>query len=471
MLSNSSNAQVLTNEVALEPPCKLVEMAPEPNRSQQLPQPQGLLRRMWKHPRLMQYHRLFFIVAALNLAMLHFGITEASWWSANGIALKTLADLVIANFFIAILIRQNYVVNLLFWIATRAPTSWPLSIRRSLGKVYHFGGLHSGCAVAGTLWFAAFSGSLLLPLSESKSGVSDALIWISGGLMTVLVVILVLALPSFRARFHNNFEMAHRFGGWAALILFWAQTVIFIRDQNPEQVLAISLLNSASTWMLAIITLSIALPWLRLKKVPVVITKPSDHAVLVKFDHGVTPFAGSSTPLSRNPLFEWHSFANVPSPRESGFRLTISRAGDWTGKFIDDTPSHVWVKAIPTAGVGNIDVLFKRVVWIATGSGIGPCLPHLLSGNVPAHLVWSTRNPRKTYGDAFVDEVLLVQPDALIWDTEERGRPDLVTLAYQACQDFQAEAVICIANQKLTYQVVYGMESRGIPAYGAIWDS
>jgi hypothetical protein len=31
--------------------------------------------------------------------------------------------------------------------------------------------------------------------------------------------------------------------------------------------------------------------------------------------------------------------------------------------------------------------------------------------------------------------------------------------------------VICIANQKLTNAVVYGMESRGIPAYGAIWDS
>ena len=34
-----------------------------------------------------------------------------------------------------------------------------------------------------------------------------------------------------------------------------------------------------------------------------------------------------------------------------------------------------------------------------------------------------------------------------------------------------AEAVIVIANKKLTWQVVYGMESRGIPAYGAIWDS
>lgn len=134
-------------------------------------------------------------------------------------------------------------------------------------------------------------------------------------------------------------------------------------------------------------------------------------------------------------------------------------------------PSHIWVKGIPTAGVGNVDQLFKRVVWIATGSGIGPTLPHLLAQEVPARLVWSTRNARKTYGDDLVEEILAVEPDALIWNTDERGRPDLVKLAYQAVVAFDAEAVIVISNQKLTRRVVYGMESRGIPAYGAIWDS
>ena len=44
-------------------------------------------------------------------------------------------------------------------------------------------------------------------------------------------------------------------------------------------------------------------------------------------------------------------------------------------------------------------------------------------------------------------------------------------LAYEAYTSFDAEAVICISNKKLTWQVVYGMESLGIPAYGAIWDS
>ena len=210
---------------------------------------------------------------------------------------------------------------------------------------------------------------------------------------------------------------------------------------------------------------------MRLRRVPIVVERPSSHVAVVRFAHGRKPFAGSSTAISRNPLREWHSFANVPSPTEDGFRLTISRAGDWTGKFIDDAPSHVWVKGITTAGVANIETLFTRVVYVATGSGIGPVLPHLLEGKVPSHLVWATRDPRTTYGDGLVDEILAVQPAATIFDTAKHGKPDMVQMAYEAYVAFGAEAVICISNKQLTWRVVHGLEERGIPAYGAIWDS
>jgi hypothetical protein len=76
-----------------------------------------------------------------------------------------------------------------------------------------------------------------------------------------------------------------------------------------------------------------------------------------------------------------------------------------------------------------------------------------------------------TYGDALVDEILEAQPGSHIWDTDKDGRPDLVKLAYTACRAFNAEAVICISNPKVTDEVVYAMESGGIPAYGVIWDS
>lgn len=381
------------------------------------------------------------LVAAVVLVNLWF--VGSAWGDTS-----TLTALVVANLTLAALIRQQLVINLLFWLATSAPTHWPLRVRWTLGKVYHFGGLHVGAAICATAWF------LVLTATTTVQGAPSApLTWV---IAAVLVAMVGTALPRLRAKHHDLFERSHRFGGWTVLVLFGVLSAV----SNP-----------VFLWPLALVVASVVLPWLRLRRVPVHIDSPSPHVALVSFDHGVTPFAGSSTTVSRNPLLEWHSFANVPAPGRSGFRLTISRAGDWTKKFITDQPSHVWVKGIPTAGVGNIDKLFTKVVWVATGSGIGPCLPHLLAGDTPSVLVWSTRSPRRTYGDALVNEILGVQPDAVVWDTDTAGKPDLVALAYDAWRRFDAEAVICISNKPTTWRVVEELESRGIPAYGAIWDS
>jgi hypothetical protein len=404
-----------------------------------LPPLTALPRRVLKHPALMHYNRLIALVLAVNLVVLAIGD-----WSAPG----GPADMALANMALAVLVRQQYVINLFFRLATAAPVSWPLRVRWTLAKVYHFGGLHVGGAVAGTLWFLAYA-----------VRVRDLISYTLGLLLVVLVV---SATRPVRTRFHDLFERVHRFGGWTALILLWVWTIRLHGGDLPA---------APGFWVLAVLTFSVALPWLRLRRVPVAIERPSSHVALARFDHGVTPFAGSSTAVSRSPLREWHSFANVPEPGRSGFRLTISRAGDWTGSFIDDAPSRVWVKGITTAGVANIETLFTRVVYVATGSGIGPCLPHLLAGEVPARLLWMARRPRETYGDALVDEILEAQPDAVVWDTAELGKPDAVRLAYQIYRESGAEAVICISNQKFTWQVVSGLERRGIPAFGAIWDS
>ena len=437
----------------------------------ELPAQKSLWRRVWDGPRLMHYNRLAFLVVLANILTLLYGLGQGQWWTADKVALESISKVILINFTVAIVIRQQYIINLLFGLATSVPKTWPLSIRRRLGKIYHFGGIHVGGTISGTVWFAVFVASLTYQWIYQPRQVPTSLVVVTYALLGLLVLIVVFALPRNRAKYHDAFERMHRFGGWAALLLFWVQALLFIDAHQGNASFTSVLFESLSFWMLSLITFSIALPWLRLRKVPVEISNPSKHVALVKFNYGVTPFAGSSTSISRNPLLEWHAFANVPSPHEKGFRLTISRAGDWTGKFIDDLPSHVWVRGIPTAGVGNIDKLFSKVIWIATGSGIGPCLPHLLSQDTPSRLVWATRSPRETYGDALVDEILEVQPEALIWNTDTHGKPDMVKLAYKAYQDFGAEAVICISNKKLTWKVVEGLESRGIPAYGAIWDS
>lgn len=437
-----------------------------------LPQQQSWFKRIWKGETLMHYYRLMMLVFLANLALATYGYFKGGWWTAEAINLDVLAKVALINFTLGIIMRQQYVVNLLFKMATSIPIKWSLKIRRRAGKIYHFGGLHVGGTVSGTAWFIAFVGALYFDFfNNTHTIVSQTLLTVTSLLCGILLIMIAFALPKPRAKNHNRFEKSHRFGGWSALLLFWVQMLLLTKATAGELSFGMAVLNSFSFWMLVLITFSIALPWMRLKKVDVNMVRPSNHVTLARFNYGETPFAGSSTVLSRSPLMEWHAFANVPEPGRDGFRLTISRAGDWTGKLIDDQPKKLWVKGITTAGVGNIDKLFKRVVWVATGSGIGPCLPHLFTQEVPALLVWATRSPRITYGDELVDEILAVQPNAIIWDTNKFGKPDMVKLAYKAYKEFDAEAVICISNKKLTWQVVSGMESRDIPAYGAIWDS
>ncbi|SLN30251.1 hypothetical protein TRL7639_01242 [Falsiruegeria litorea R37] len=422
-------------------------------------------RRVTRHPALMEYRRLVFLVAIVNLTVFGLGLQDGRWFDGNGIALAALADMALINLSLGILIRQQRVVNALFWLATRVPVSWPLWIRWGAGKVFHFGGLHSGGTVAGTIWFAALLGGMVWNRAQGAALPSDLTLGLSVAMVTLMTLMVISAIGPIRAKFHNTFEKIHRFVGWTVLALFWAQTVSITHDSGAV------LTETPAFWMLCLITLSIVSPWLTLKRVEVEIVKPSNHAVIARFNYGDTPFPGSSNAISHTPFGEYHSFANIPAPNEPGYRLAISRAGDWTGAFIDNPPEKVWVKGITTSGVARIEVLFKKVVYVGTGSGIGPILPHLLAGEVPNKLIWSTRSPRKTYGDALVDEIEAHTDDPLIWDTDERGKPNLTALALKAVQDSGAEAVIVISNQKLTRKVVHDMESLGIPAYGAIWDS
>ncbi len=435
------------------------------NRTETLPLPTPkLLPSLIKHPWVMPYNRLAFLMVTINICVYLL--------YQHSLTIPDISWLIIGNFALAIFIRQQYVINLLFYIATSIPLSWPLSIRWAAGKVYHFGGINVGCFASGTLWLAFYIWKQWLGLnSHSSNGLEQLIFSLSILNFIILSAIIIFALPKIRHKIHNTFEVIGRFGLWSSVLIFWVLSVCVTKLQFSPDTWLVEWIMNPQVWLLSLMTFSIALPWMRLRKVPVEMAVPSPHVSLSRFNYGVTPFAGSSTDLSRSPLFEWHSFANVPSPGKTGFRLTISRAGDWTGSYIDDKPSMVWVKGIPTAGVGNIENLFKKVIWVATGSGIGPCLPHLLAGNVEAKLIWSARTPRKTYGDELVNEILKCQPDAVMWDTKTQGKPDLVTLAYENFKNFDAEAVICIANKKLTFQLNYELERRGIPSFGAIWDS
>lgn len=430
------------------------------------------LRRALKHPRLMHYNRLVALVMMVNLGWAAYGSTAANWWTADGADLGALALTAQTNLAAAVLFRQPYVINALAWLVTRPHPSWPLRVRWMLGKYYHFGGLHVGGAVAGTLWYLVLVVSMIRDAVAGVGEASHAHLVLGVTIATTFTVMVVMALPRMRAAQHDRFEVTHRFCGWAALLLVWVNTLLIVDGGRGSDSLGSALPAAPAFWLVLLSVVLAVWPWLLLRRVPVTVERPSSHAVILRLDHGLAPAVGTTRPISRRPFVGWHHFANVPAaPGAAGYRMLVSRAGDWTSAVIDDPPTHVWVRGIPTVGVANVRKLFTKVVFVATGSGIGPLLGHLLDTSVPSRLVWVTKNPRQTYGDAFVDEILAAQPDALIWDTGRRGKPDVFQLARAAHLESGAEAVICVANREVTEQVVHGLEKRGIPAFGPIWDS
>ncbi len=433
-----------------------------PLREDPRPTPTPVVRRALKHPRFMHYNRLIALVALLNAGLVTFHLLRGGWHIADGTALSGLSDLIVVNLAIAVFMRQQHLLNLIFAVAGRGSRRWPLRLRWMVSKVNHIGGLHVGAALAGTLSLWAFAVVAAMARARHPAAADFTTVALAFSLSTVLLVVVLGAMPPVRARLHNVFELTHRFGGWTSMGLFWALTLHLTHDH----------LGAWQIRVLALITASIAWPWLTLRRVPVTIDRPSSHAAIVHLDYGVTPAHVAGVGISRSPLREWHSFATVTTPDRSGYRLLVSHAGDWTSRFIDDAPSHLWVRGVPTrAPMAAIEAMYHRMVYVVTGSGIGPALGQILTSRVPARLVWSTRNPRATYGDALVNEVLAAHPDALIWDTTERGKPDLLQLACDAVRDFSAEAVLVVSNKAGTWSVVHGLERLGIPAFGPIWDS
>lgn len=461
--SASSVTQVGSSSSSLTEKVDLEEAIPDKKLSQPF-------RGLW-HRVLIVYRRLFTLVGLLNVA-------AAVALVLTGIQREWLSRLTAMNLVVAVLIRQDFVINALYTIFCNVPTSWPLFIRQRCAKIYHLGGVHSGAAVCAGLWLLAGNISDQVCMKTQCSGwgrpslASQVLSWMLSGLFTVMFA---LAYPSIRKQHHDLFERTHRFVGWTMLGLFWAQVVLAADDNRGELRLGAACLRSAPFWLLAVATLSIASSWFFLRKVPVDAEVLSSHAVRLHFDYTV-PVNGSFTRVSHRPLVEWHSFATIPAPeavdgRPKGYSLVVSAAGDWTKACIERPPSHVWVRGVPVCGVMRIATLFRRVVLIATGSGIGPMLGHIQKPSCETQLIWSTPRPEVTFGEEFVGTVRRHCPDAVVHDTKALGRPDLVKMGYNLAKKMDAEAVIIIANEKITKKVVYGLETRGVAAYGAIWDS
>lgn len=415
------------------------------------------------------YRRLFTLVFLANIGVFVYVMVADR-------KLLALVNAAAANLLACGLARQPLVVNTIFFTVCSIPRSAPLWLRRIASKVYHYGGVHSGCGVASLIWYLGFIGEFSRQYwSGSSSPFSAAPIVLAYIILVLLLAIIIVAYPTFRFKRHDYFELTHRFSGWLIVTLFVILLMVFVDEASAAEGKPMGrfLIELPAFWFLMLVVVAIIHPWLLLRKVKVTPEYLSPHAVRLHFSHTTTTF-GKGIQLSKHPLQDWHGFATFPDVDRDGksFSSLVSKAGDWTAATIKDQPTHLWKRGVLIYGFAYAMRVYKRVVVVTTGSGIGPCLSFLGDENRPSlRVIWQTRAPKRTYGKEVLNLVGRMDPNPVIIDTNSSGRLDMVPVIRQIAREHDAEAICVISNPFVTKKVVYELESMGIPAYGPIFDS
>ena len=186
--------------------------------------------------------------------------------------------------------------------------------------------------------------------------------------------------PSLRAKHHNAFELTHRLLGWVLICVLWFQVVLGLLAEivGGTKVIVQQLSKHVPFWLLCLSTVLLIYPWTQLRSIPVEAQRLSDDVLRLTFHH-----AGEGSCMTRRlatvPLKETHAFATIPGKDGGTYSIYISAAGDWTRRLICNPPHRIWSKGRPVYGATRSSRLFKKVLFVATGSGIAPVLSTVFS--------------------------------------------------------------------------------------------
>lgn len=143
------------------------------------------------------YRRVFALIFILNLiGMVALLVCTKGRPSSFSYNLATSA-----NVLFTVLGRQENFVNMLYEVFCSVPHSWPLWIRKRLARVYHYGGIHSGCGLSAIMWFILQS--ILVTFEYTKNWRST--LWklnvaTSWFIIGMLSIVSLAAYPAFRRK-------------------------------------------------------------------------------------------------------------------------------------------------------------------------------------------------------------------------------------------------------------------------------
>jgi len=395
------------------------------------------------------------------------------------VTIVELASFAVGNLFIAVIVRNEFFVHLIYYCAI-IPRFWRLYLHRA---VIEIGGLHSSTAVWGTLWTILYiSDDLGHKVKEKPEVFATGVI-----LVFFLLGMILTALPWVRARYHNIWEIVHRIFGWSILVILITHIVLYTTlkwddgDSGSEK--ARKTFSSAPFWMTILAGASVFHVWFIVQIVPkpyAYVPNNSGAVVAIRFPNAWFGLEspGTYARISTNYI-EWHSFSVAVKSPDNTFQVVIAAAGDWTKRMIKNVmdghpPPLMFVRRVKPPGFMYCIHAYKRVVAIATGAGIAPVLPHVIMKTCPMHVVWVARDHKFVYGDE-IASLIFNHPWRTIFDTATDGKPDAVGLALKAFDEFDADACFIVSNPFLTFALQRACKDRPaghrLPCYGATWDS
>lgn len=379
-----------------------------------------------------------------------------------------------ANFCACVAIRNDHVINTISRIACSLPQSAPIYIRIVAARVYCHGGVHSGCAISGSFWYIVFT-CLCFLVPQGTPAIQLGLTFVSGMALLLLATILIFSHPLMRARFHNLFETIHRFLGWSFVVVLWIQTLLMNltgADRN-RHMFTQRLVLSPAFWLLLVITVLLVYPWTRLRLCAVKSERLSDRVLRLTVA-GVMEQPCMTRRFATIPLKETHAFATIPSKDSTAYAVYVCAAGDWTKMLTNKLPEKIWIKGCPTYGATYSSSLFRKVLFVTTGSAIAPVLSVIQSRPVcQTTVLWITKDPLCMFDTKLLQELEAHNKNLFVVNRghADIGPEEISALAYALHHETQSEAVYVISNRIVTDSVKSNLERNNVPVFGPIFDS
>ena len=153
------------------------------------------------------HHFWWMVISIVNILLLSSIYITETWNQAP------IATFSIGNLFLAVLIRNELIVHLLYRLAVGISRIAPSGKYYINTAVHYIGGVHAAAATWSCFW-------LIIDLYRQLTTSNNLVLLITGYWLAILLLGMILtAMPPFRERFHNSFEKIHRYAGWSCLAL------------------------------------------------------------------------------------------------------------------------------------------------------------------------------------------------------------------------------------------------------------